>query len=402
MAPTIVPAPADRDPRVIELLDRAFERPDQESRLAARLAAEHPDTDPELSLLALDDDGEPLGWAMFLPRELRLRNAWVRSAICAPFVVLPGERSRGVGRALLERGRALCVERGLRCGVVLGGRPFFARSGFAPAFQLHALRVRTEDLPAPATDGWRALSAGDLEHLGAMLADSYRGSPGCERRPPSALDWESAIPTGHCHVLERDGRPAAHLRFRTDGGFSIRECSAADTAAVDALLGYLRHLAEAHQVDSLDVHAPPTHRVARALFHGGALRCTSAFGDEAQLGIFDWSGLVADTADSWRQAVELADGELSVHIDGQTMALRADTLDRTPGIDGRLHQHLWAPPGWGGSLITGHRSWRDLVDCPQVRRESNLNSDGWEAVRALFPPADPCWPYGPAFEIADT
>ena len=85
-----------------------------------------------------------------------------------------------------------------------------------------------------------------------------------------------------------------------------------------------------------------------------------------------------------------------------SLALRTETLDCTPGIDAPLHQHLWTPPGWGGSLITGHRSWRDLVECPQVRRESKLDSAGWEAVRTLFPTSDPCWPYGPAFEIADT
>ncbi|QDU66907.1 GNAT family N-acetyltransferase [Engelhardtia mirabilis] len=398
----IVPASPGRDPRVRELLDHAFERADQESRLVARLEAEHPAFDPELALLALDG-GRPLGWALFLPRQLRLRGSWVTMAVSSPFVVRAEARGSGVGRALLERGRELCLARGVRGAVVLGGRAFFGRQGYAPAFRLHAVQVRTEDLPAPSAEGWRSLAAQDLNWLPGLLERSYRGAPGYERRAPAALDWESAIPTGHCHVLERDGLPVAQLRFRTDGSFNVRECAAADADAVESLLRYLRFQAEAHNAGGLDVHVPPPHPVARALFHRGALACSSAFGDEAQLGVFDWAGLVRDTADSWSSGLRSADGgPLSIAVDGQELrvAIGAEGLEVSTGREPGSHLHV--PNGWGGSLVTGHRSERDLADNPEVLARSELDHRGWARVRALFAPAEPCWPYAPIFEIADT
>lgn len=402
MGITIVSAPPDRDPRVADLLDRAFQRPNQESRLVTRIAREHPAFDPELALMALDGD-RPVGWALFLPRTLRLRGSWVPMAISSPFAVLDGERGRGIGRALLERGRALCVERGLRGAVVLGGRAFFGAHGYAPAFRFHALRVRAEDLPPASDADWRSLESPDLPHLRPLFEDSYRGAPGCERRAHAALDWESAIPTGHCHVHVRDGRPVAHVRFRTDGLFAVRECSTLDAAATGALLAYLRFLAEAHRVEELEVHVPPTHRVARPLFHGGALSCTSAFGDEAQLAVFDWLGLAFDSAARWSRALSSVDARpLTIAVDGRRLRLAGTPKGLEAEDAPRGARHLEVPDGWGGSLATGHRSWRDLIDDDGVRAESSLDVAGWRAVRALFPPTEPCWPYAPVFEIADT
>ncbi len=389
-------------PEFVQLLELAFERADHETALVRRLASEYPEYDPGLCLVATAEDGEPLGFSLFLPRTLSLRGTDVRLAVSSPFAILPQARREGVGRFLLEAGTQALLDRNIRGAVVIGGRPFFKSFGYGSAFNLYSVRARREDLPAERVEGWRGLCGDDLEPMARLHRAAYRGSDGAERRAPSAIDWEAAIPNSHCLAFERDGKLLAYLRFRIRGSIELRECGVDSAAGVQAVLQFLGQLMDEHNRPEMDAHLPPTHPVARALFHSGCLEQVSNFEGAALLRVLDWPGLLSDTAPVWEQPLRNTPGQrLGLGIDGQTVELSLEggclSVAHTQRDDQRLH----VPAGWGPGLITGHRNFIDLELCDEVQAQSSLDKDGWELVRELFPPGSPMWSYGPLFELAD-
>ena len=96
---------------------------------------------PELSLVAVTDDGSVLGHAMISRVELDPGTdgaARIPVLALAPIAVLPPHQGRGIGAALMREAmdRADMLEEPFT--VVLGSPPFYERFGFVPA---HALGV---------------------------------------------------------------------------------------------------------------------------------------------------------------------------------------------------------------------------------------------------------------------
>src|SRR5262245_26648820 len=119
----VLASPLD-DARVAPFLDAAFQRADRESRLVRELARAYPAFDPGLALAA-EDESRRVGWALLVPRELRIRGAWVRTAIVAPVAVPAEARGRGVGRFLVDCGLAALPDRSIRAAVAIGSPEFF-------------------------------------------------------------------------------------------------------------------------------------------------------------------------------------------------------------------------------------------------------------------------------------
>ncbi|TAJ03055.1 MAG: GNAT family N-acetyltransferase [Planctomycetota bacterium] len=382
-----VATPID-EPALLGLIDSCFERVGRESELARALASGDPHFDPGLSLVG-EIDGRAAGYALFLPRRIQLCGTFVKLAVLSPFATLPEARKRGLGNFLLRTGfQALC-DRGM-CGMVaLGPSAFFARHGFAPAFNLYTTEARLADLPEPDAAPWRGLRGDDLGALRALLHASYAGVAGTEERSIAALDWESPIENGHTLVFERGGAPRAYLHFRTRGELEVRECAAATSHDVQALLGFIARLAREHGRTRVDLHLPPQHPVARALFHRGAPQVASNFRGAAMLCITDWNALFGATSAHWLSALRAAGvADASIGIDGETWRLRraddALVVDR-----GRVKErHVELPHGLAPGFLTGQRSWRDL-DAPTP------------LARALFPAGTPMWSYSPVFGLAD-
>lgn len=389
------------DPSLGPLLDAAFERTDAESRLVQRLAEQHPEFDPESVLVARRGD-RAVGCALFMPRTLRLFGAWVRVVVSSPFGVLPEARRDGVASRMLEVGMERAVARGARGAVVLGGGEFFRHRDFAPAFRMHVLQVRTGDLPEPDETGWRGLQGEDLARLVPLSECCYGETDGAERRAAIPLEWESQVETGHVRVLEEDGELLAAVRFRTDSPPFIREVVTGDPRAHARVLAFVAHIASIHSLDEIELSLPPTHPIARALFHRGALALSNDFRGSALLRVVDWRGLLEDAAGVWCHRLGRIDGRpLSLHLGGQDLCLRTDGEDPTVEQRREESRHLFVPAHLAPSLVTGHRSWRDLVDDQEVRSNSQLDEIGWHAVKALFPDGEPHWSYGPVFELAD-
>jgi len=389
MPPTLRTASSIQDEELRLLIDAAFHRTDRESRLAEELARAHPDFDPGLSLVSELDD-RPVGWALFFPRTVLLRGAWVPLSIAGPYGTHPAYRNRGVQRQLFETGLAALRDRGLRGAIALGDPGFLTRFGFGSAFDHYAVHVPLEVLPEEGDTGhWRGLAA---EHLEALCAiHEQEGGDGCERRKPASPDWASFVSEAHTLVLEVEGRVEAYLRFRTRERLEIPECGVRTAAATEPLLRFLRRLAREHGRAFLDVHVPPTHPVGRALFHLGCNREANNLGGGAMLAITDWDGFFADTAESWRTALERAGCRAcSLEIDGVPYRLartwRGLRVERR-----RDARHAVAlPHELVAGLMTGQRDFRDL---------DGIDADA-RLLRALFPGGTPAWTFAPVFELA--
>lgn len=397
----IVPADPRIDPELLGLVDRAFERTGAESLLLERLAAEHPEFDGELSMMALLD-GVPVGWALFMPRTLRLFEQWVRVVVSSPFAVLPEARRKGVATCLLEQGLQRARERGAVGAVVLGGREFFGRHGYAPAFRMHTLRVRASDLPPADESGWRGLTPPDIEGLAPLYEACYGHEDGAERRLPIVIEWESQVPHGHARVLADEHGPLAAVRFRVDGTVEVREATIREPRAIEPILAYLHHLAEIHSLDAIEVSCPPSHPVARALFHRGALALSSDLERSALLRVLDWPALLEATEETWRRRLRgVPRNAVSLGLPGSDLrlGLGGERLSVESGREPGGHVHL--PAEQAASLLTGHRGWRDILEDREALERCDLDTAGLEALRAMFPHAAPDWSYGPMFELAD-
>lgn len=400
MSLTLRTATPSNRPELAPFIDACFERAGRESRLVEILESGDPAFDAGLAILA-ENDGEPAGWALFLPRSLRLRGADVRLAISLPFAVLPDQREQGVGRFLMEAGSQALRDRSIRGAMAIGHPGFFGRFDYASSFGLHTVVARREDLPdgkeKPGTaDGWRGLSGSDLPHVARLQRQNYAAIDGSECRSEAPLDWESAEPSGHSLVLESGGEVLAYLRFRVRGELEVRECAVLDQRGVDGVLRFLGRLLREHSRAQIEVHVPPPHPVSRALFRrGGQCRRTS-FGNGVLLRVLDWPGILRDTAPSWSSALEASGhGACSFEVDGASLRLEAKPqgLEVTSGTEPGAH--IKVPHGWGPPLLTGMRDHRDLTF------EGAAADVDPKLLSALFPGGTPMWTYGPVFEVAD-
>ena len=115
---------------VRDVLVRAFES-DGESRLVDALRGQ---TDPQVSLVAVDPTGGVIGHILFTPVAIRGSERSSRAIGLAPMAVLPEHQRGGVGSALIRAGLAACAALGERVVVVLGHPDYYPRFGFAPAW----------------------------------------------------------------------------------------------------------------------------------------------------------------------------------------------------------------------------------------------------------------------------
>ena len=398
MSATLRTAQPTEEPGLLELLDAAFERPNQESRFVELLARHHPSFDPGLSLFA-EVEGQGAGYALFLPREVLIRGALVPLAIAAPLGVLPQARGQGIGRLLVSTGLAALADRGLRGAIAIGAPGFYGDLGFASAFDLHAVHARAEHLPPPDESApWRAITSEDLEVLCRLQSESYEHASGTEIRLPSPIEWDGQAPGSHALALGAPGDPHAYLRFRVRGELEIMECCANDSDSVQAILAFIHRLIQEHSRPRALVHVPPETRTSTTLLHRGALLEHSTFGGGSMLAITDLPGLLKDLAPWW--APILGDESFSLGSSGRSCLLDASSAE--PRVtEGHAKHHLEIPSPALSGLLTGQRSARELLFDPVVRHLSGLSKEGEALACRLFPRGSTMWTYSPAFELMD-
>ncbi|MBI1379542.1 MAG: GNAT family N-acetyltransferase [Planctomycetaceae bacterium] len=396
---TLRECPALREP-----LERAFERTGAETELLRRLAEEDPRLDPSLALVAEDQGGAVLGYALCLPRTLYLFARPVRLALIGPLAVVPSARRRGVGRFLVETARAALAERSLRGAFALGAEPLFAALGFAPAFGLGYLRVLRADLGPAGSATWRGLEGRDLEPCAALYRRCYAQADGSEERLPIALDFAAAAHDSHTLVLERAGVTVAYLRFRVRETLELCECAAKDADAAREIAAFLARLLDEHGQGSAEVRLGPDHPVARLLLGRGALLMQSQLAGAATLSVVDWAGLLGDLGAHFEAVLTRHKvAACSLQLGGRDLWVQAD------GRGGwRVEQggpvrgfHFAPAPHLAAGLVTGLHSFRDLWFDVPLCAGSDLSAKGEALFAELFPRRSPQWNFGPVFELAD-
>ena len=301
-------------------------------------------------------------------------------------------------------------DRGLRGAVVLGGAEFFSRSGYHPAFNLYTTTAHATDLPGdPEPHTWRALQSGDIPHLREIHARNYAQANGTEQRSGAPADWESSGVNCYTLVLEREGEVAGFLRFRARERLEVPECATRDADATESTLRLMHRLIEEHGRTRIEVHLPPTHPVARALFHRGHSRQVNNFGGAALFSVADWRGLFEDTRESWARSLRAIEGApISLDLGGEILRLSLAPGDAAGerstlvlGNERVTERHLWVPPALAPGLVTGQRSHLDLAEDGRVAERSRLDTAGEELLPLLFPGGSPQWTYSPLYELAD-
>jgi putative acetyltransferase len=91
---------------------------------------------PELSLVAVADDGSVLGHVLvsIVGFDAEAEGARRRDVLAlAPLAVLPGHQGRGIGSALMRTALSVARQRDEPFVVVLGAQSYYERFGFGPA-----------------------------------------------------------------------------------------------------------------------------------------------------------------------------------------------------------------------------------------------------------------------------
>ncbi|MFI9360173.1 GNAT family N-acetyltransferase [Kitasatospora sp. NPDC053057] len=293
--------------------------------------------EPDRSLLAVAEDGRPVGTAGAYSFELTLPGGTVTPVSGVSHVgVLPTHRRRGVLTALQRHQLAELRARGEFLSVLLASEaPIYGRFGYGPATYTGNLKVARHgagfdlprargaaDAPAPGTvEVLRRAECGDLLE---EVYDRYRrAQPGALSRPHR---WW-ALGAGQPPVArapryvavhrDADGLPDGYATYTLDGEtLKVDETIAADDAVTTALVRFLLGHDLVTQV--LFKHFPPGHPLRWQLADFRAAE-PNYDTDWLWVRLLDVPGAL--TARGW-----FVDGELVLDVDDPFLGERARHL----------------------------------------------------------------------------
>ncbi|MFI9156394.1 GNAT family N-acetyltransferase [Kitasatospora aureofaciens] len=294
--------------------------------------------EPDRGLLAVAEDGRPVGTAAAYSFELTLPGGAVVPVSAVSNVgVLPTHRRRGVLTAMMRHQLAGLRARGEFLSVLLASEaPIYGRFGYGPATYTGNLKVaRTGaalDVPrargtaadAPDRGTVEVLRRADCGDLLEELYDRYRrAQPGALSRPHrwwalgAGQPPVSRAPRYVAVHRDADGLPDGYATYTVDGEtLKVDETITVDDAVTTALVRFL--LAHDLVTQVLFKHFPPGHPLRWQL---ADFRAAEASYDTDWL----WVRLLdvprALTARGWS-----ADGELVLDVDDPFLGERARHL----------------------------------------------------------------------------
>jgi len=133
-----------------------------EADLTEALLAD-PGAQPCLSLLALGEQGQPLGHILFS----RATLAGQEAALLAPLAVYPDHQRQGVGLTLINAGLDRLRDRGVALLCTFGDPAYYSRAGFGPATALGI--APPQPIAEADLEAWQAQALGDVPVTGGKL-----------------------------------------------------------------------------------------------------------------------------------------------------------------------------------------------------------------------------------------
>lgn len=126
-------APGD-EPAIRAVTDAAFAPSTEEGRIVDALRADPDAWQPELSLVAVDDDGAVVGHVVISRGTLHGEDGTTRPVLgLGPLSVDPARHGQGIGGALMRASIARAITDGWPIIVLLGHADYYPRFGFGPA-----------------------------------------------------------------------------------------------------------------------------------------------------------------------------------------------------------------------------------------------------------------------------
>lgn len=237
---------------------------------------------PDCSRVA-EREGEVVGHALVLPRQMGVCGVSVPAGVVAFVAVRQDARGQGIGTALVEEAIRLMRARGALVSHLAGTPAFYRRFGYAEAYRRGAGRMRPEGLAAHGGGlGVRVAETADCGALRGLFERENAGRTGCIRRDAGQWAWqiEANHPGGYaacneglvgfraersdCLVAERGGEVAGYLRLMAGPGRVLaHEGAALDGEAAAALLARAGEVARDVRAGEVELSMPPDGSLGR-------------------------------------------------------------------------------------------------------------------------------------------
>lgn len=156
-------------PAVLDIHRLAFGQEEEAALVEAII--KDASAEPMLSLIAVEEEGTPVGHVLFSRAALSGSETPVSAAILAPLAVLPAAQSRGIGGRLIEEGVGRLAASGVDLVFVLGYPDYYGRHGFAAA--------GPQGLEAPYPIAQEHTDAWMVRDLGEGLVGTVSGKVAC-------------------------------------------------------------------------------------------------------------------------------------------------------------------------------------------------------------------------------
>lgn len=173
------------------VLCRAFGQMD-EANLVRMYRERYPGFDRRYSLTAWDSD-DLVGYALYLPLEMRLTGEWIRAVALSPVAVVPERQGRGIGGRLIRSGMERAKADGFAVAVTCGGPGFYTQHGYEEcAYAAARVSIDVDALPAPTQPltAW-PVSREDLGWLIRCHDTEWRDVDFCWRRGEDLREWRA-------------------------------------------------------------------------------------------------------------------------------------------------------------------------------------------------------------------
>jgi len=182
--------PGDED-AIDVVLCRAYEEMG-EANLVRLYRERYPRFDRKYSITAWDN-GQLVGYALYLPLEMRLSGDWIKAVALSPDGVVPERQSQGIGGKVVRFGMELAKADGFAVAVTAGGPGYYTKLGYEEcAYGYASVSIDVEALPAPTQklSAW-PVGPDDLGWLVSCHEEEWKEVDFSWRRGEDLREWRA-------------------------------------------------------------------------------------------------------------------------------------------------------------------------------------------------------------------
>jgi len=195
--------------------------------------------DPELSLVA-EVDGKIAGHVFFSPFKFIVLGTEILGVVLAPVAVKPEFQKKGVGKALIEEGHRIAMEKGYDFSLLCGHTDYYPRFGYKTGmFSLSGVKVSIDMGGFDSRDFFeRPVSNQDIPWM-LEAWKSMHGTDAFALFPGENIsEWSNQGLECRCTVLLKYDRVLGYIRYARSNTLNVKELLVKDMD-VEEVLAYL-------------------------------------------------------------------------------------------------------------------------------------------------------------------